>query len=177
MFKDYYAILGIQFPSSQDEIKAAYRQQSLKWHPDKNPGKNTEEEMKSINETYSILKDAETKKRYDAEYVLSRKHSKATGSYEHSNTTEQKHQNRSQEEGSANGRTYNWEYDYDIKDEHLKDDIREARKAAEEYVKEFMESLRKDAKSAAKGAVEEAVPYIITGAVLSLFVLLIQTCS
>ena len=55
MFKDYYAILEISFPSDEKEIKAAYRQQSLKWHPDRNIGRNTEEEMKAINEAYAIL--------------------------------------------------------------------------------------------------------------------------
>ena len=68
MFKDYYSILGIPENVTPKQIKAAYRTQSLKWHPDKNPDRDTTEQMKDINEAYSILSNADTRARYDKEY-------------------------------------------------------------------------------------------------------------
>ena len=61
MFKDYYQILGIPLTSSRQDIKNAYRQLSLKWHPDKNPGIDVTEIMQDINEAYKILYDEENR--------------------------------------------------------------------------------------------------------------------
>lgn len=57
MFVDYYKILEIAFPSTAEEIKKVYRQQSLKWHPDKNPGVDTTQRMLDINAAFYLLKD------------------------------------------------------------------------------------------------------------------------
>lgn len=68
MFVDYYAVLEIDFFSSIEEIKAAYKKQALKWHPDRNIGLDTTYRMQQINEAFLILKDTEAKGRYDLEY-------------------------------------------------------------------------------------------------------------
>ena len=67
-FKDYYKILEISKNSSLEEIKIAYRKASIKWHPDKNAGRDTTLKMQEINEAYLILKDEDARKRYDIEY-------------------------------------------------------------------------------------------------------------
>ena len=51
-----YQILGLQRNASLDEIKSAYKKLAKKYHPDLNPGdKQAVEEMKKINEAFSIL--------------------------------------------------------------------------------------------------------------------------
>ncbi len=65
-YKDYYKTLGVSRNASQDEIKKAYRKLAVKYHPDKNPDdKETENRFKEINEAHAVLKDPETRKKYD----------------------------------------------------------------------------------------------------------------
>ena len=64
--RDYYEVLGISKGATKDEIKKAYRQQALKYHPDKNPGdKKAEEHFKEAAEAYEVLSNDEKKSRYD----------------------------------------------------------------------------------------------------------------
>ncbi|MBK7808488.1 MAG: J domain-containing protein [Saprospiraceae bacterium] len=65
--KDYYYILGVNENASQNEIKAAYRKLSKKFHPDVNDGdKFFESRFKDINEAYEILSDEMQRIIYDA---------------------------------------------------------------------------------------------------------------
>lgn len=64
--KDYYDILGVSRNASAEEIKRAYRQLALKYHPDRNPGnKEAEEKFKEAAEAYSVLADPEKRATYD----------------------------------------------------------------------------------------------------------------
>lgn len=64
--RDYYEILGVQKNATEAELKKAYRQMALKYHPDKNPGdKAAEEKFKEAAEAYEVLSDGEKRKRYD----------------------------------------------------------------------------------------------------------------
>lgn len=63
---DYYRTLGVPRTATQEEIKKAYRELALKYHPDKNPDDAAaEERFKKINEAYSVLGDPEKKSRFD----------------------------------------------------------------------------------------------------------------
>jgi curved DNA-binding protein len=65
-YKDYYKTLGVAKNASQDEIKKAYRQLALRYHPDKNKGdKKSEERFKEISEAYEVLRDPEKRKKYE----------------------------------------------------------------------------------------------------------------
>jgi DnaJ-class molecular chaperone len=67
MSKDYYAILGVQRNASEDDIKKAYRNMAMQYHPDRNPGKEewANEKFKEINEAYGVLGNPEKRRQYD----------------------------------------------------------------------------------------------------------------
>lgn len=62
----YYEILGVSREASEGEIKKAYRQMALKYHPDRNPGDGeAEQKFKECAEAYEILRDSEKRSMYD----------------------------------------------------------------------------------------------------------------
>lgn len=64
--RDYYDILGISRNASPEDVKKAYRQSALKFHPDRNPGdKDAEERFKESSEAYSVLIDPHKRSVYD----------------------------------------------------------------------------------------------------------------
>lgn len=64
--RDAYEILEVSRDASDDEIKRAYRKQSLKYHPDRNPGDRVaEERFKFANNANRILSDPEKRSEYD----------------------------------------------------------------------------------------------------------------
>jgi DnaJ-class molecular chaperone len=69
---DYYGILGVRKADSQDQIKAAYRELAMKYHPDKNPGsEEAEDRFKAVSEAYYTLGNSDRKAQYDADALLS----------------------------------------------------------------------------------------------------------
>ena len=65
-FQDYYKTLGVTRDSSQQEIQKAYRQMARKYHPDVSKEKGAEDKFKKASEAYEILKNPESRKKYDA---------------------------------------------------------------------------------------------------------------
>jgi len=66
--RDYYEILGIKKSASLDEIKKAYRELALRYHPDRVPHeqkKEAEEKFKEISEAYAVLSDSQKRATYD----------------------------------------------------------------------------------------------------------------
>lgn len=66
MKRDYYEVLGLGRDAEADEVKKAYRQMALKFHPDKNPGNaEAERKFKEAAEAYEVLSDQAKRQRYD----------------------------------------------------------------------------------------------------------------
>lgn len=62
-----YATLGVQPDATLDEIKRAYRRATMKWHPDRNLGREAEAyaAFQEVREAYAILSDTEQRRIYD----------------------------------------------------------------------------------------------------------------
>ena len=64
--RDYYEVLGVAKTASEEDIKKAYRQIAIKYHPDRNPGdKQAEEKFKEAAEAYNVLHDPQKRQQYD----------------------------------------------------------------------------------------------------------------
>ena len=64
--RDYYEVLGVKRDCSQAEVKSAYRKLAKEYHPDANPDNPAAaERFKEIGEAYSVLSDADKRKKYD----------------------------------------------------------------------------------------------------------------
>ena len=62
---DYYKILNIDKNAQAEEIKKAYKNLAMIWHPDKNKDPMALNKFKEINEAYQILSDKQKKMEYD----------------------------------------------------------------------------------------------------------------
>ena len=68
--KDYYKILGVARKAKAKEIKKAYREKALIYHPDKVQGTDEEKEaaekvFTEVAEAYEVLSDDEKRGKYD----------------------------------------------------------------------------------------------------------------
>jgi len=64
--RDYYEILEVSKNATKEELKKAYRQKAIQFHPDKNPGDAAaEEKFKEAAEAYEVLSDDQKRQRYD----------------------------------------------------------------------------------------------------------------
>jgi molecular chaperone DnaJ len=66
--RDYYEILGVGKSAGLDEVKKAYRELALRYHPDRVPAeqkKEAEEKFKEISEAYAVLSDSQKRALYD----------------------------------------------------------------------------------------------------------------
>ena len=69
---DYYKILGLSTSATLDQIKKAFRQLAIEFHPDKNPNNPTaEDKFQRISEAYAVLSNPEKRAKYDRSYPAS----------------------------------------------------------------------------------------------------------
>ncbi|HEU4536569.1 MAG TPA: DnaJ domain-containing protein, partial [Polyangiaceae bacterium] len=64
--RDYYEVLSVSREAGADELRKAYRQLALKYHPDRNPNNPQAEALfKEATEAYGVLSDEQKRARYD----------------------------------------------------------------------------------------------------------------
>lgn len=141
-FIDYYKILDIPITSTFDGIKAAFKKQALKWHPDRNPNQDTTKMMQLINEASLILKDSEARQRYDLEH---RKYK----SYKSESLNQQR--NESRDWGKENQKSEK----YKVEDEVLEKWMKNAKNQAIDLAIKTIKDFKGMSKAGAKAAIEE----------------------
>ena len=62
--KDYYEILGANERTAPRDLERLYKRMAARRHPDRG---GSDEEMKSLNEAYGVLRNRETRNEYDAQ--------------------------------------------------------------------------------------------------------------
>ncbi|KAJ5642167.1 Heat shock protein DnaJN-terminal, partial [Penicillium lividum] len=67
--RDYYADLGLAPSAESEDIKKQFRKLALKFHPDRNPGRETEfiAKFQSIQAAHEILSDPQQRLKYDTD--------------------------------------------------------------------------------------------------------------
>ena len=164
MFKDYYSILEIPFGALQEEIKSAYKQQALRWHPDRNLSEGALKKMQDINEAYLILKDEEAKSRYDEEYKRYRKY-------------EQSFEKSFSEENQTYSQSDKPKEEYEFHDDILKRWMNNAREQAASLVGQTLAEFKVGAKAAGKEMFERFTAYLVIGLIFSIVFALSRGCS
>lgn len=82
----YYELLGLGIGCSQEEIKKAYHELALKYHPDVNKSEEARDKMKSINEAYEVLSDPEKRADYDSKLRMKKSPPREAVRHDHAGT-------------------------------------------------------------------------------------------
>ena len=69
---DFYAVFGVGFDATNQELRAAWREAVKRWHPDRDPSPEATERMKQINAAWEVLGDPEKRATYDSMYFVLR---------------------------------------------------------------------------------------------------------
>jgi molecular chaperone DnaJ len=63
--RDFYEVLGVPRNADEKQIRDAFRELALKYHPDRNKEPGAEEKFKEIAEAYAVLSDPKKRAQYD----------------------------------------------------------------------------------------------------------------
>lgn len=165
MFKDYYKILDIPVHSTPEEIKQGFRNQAIRWHPDRNPNMDTTLQMQEINEAYVMLKDTEARARYDIEY-------QRFNHFRQQQKERQKEKDKTKQKEEQHTTS-----DYTVADDILKKWMDNAQKQAVALAQQTIRDMKGVAGAAASGCVSGIIQLIIVTVVLNLIFLLFKSCN
>lgn len=178
MFIDYYSLFEIDERATQEEIKLAFRKQAIKWHPDRNLGKDTTIEMQRINEAYLILKDFEARQKFDIEYQRFKEFK------QEEQKQEQTRQNNSQKPDSSfhqqNEKTTEYQ-NYSFNDDTLRRWMNNARQQsvdlANQTIKDFKGMVAIGFKEGVKASGNALIVQIIISVVIMIIIGLSKSCN
>lgn len=162
-FVDYYQVLGVPLDADLKALKAAFKKQALKWHPDKNPGKDTTEQMQLINEARLILFDDEARRKYDLEYQRYKRFKR-----EQSRDKEQTNRTRTST-NTTYDQSWDWQNDYKVQDETLERWMNNAKRQAVDLAKQTIEDFKNIAYAGAKAGLEESGRQLMIQVVIAIF--------
>lgn len=181
-FIDYYSVLEISFGATDTELKKAYRELSMRYHPDRNKDNPTATlKQQEINEAYYILGNSEKKKAYDKEYLRYHefiKNSTRQKQERESKTTEQN--SREKEQEKTNNKNYQNQTPYEefeVFDERLKDWMTEAKKQASQVAKQAASDFKGVVKEGANAAIGGVITVVIWIVVVNVIYFIFKSCQ
>lgn len=186
MFVDYYSLLEIDEKATLDEIKIAFRKQAIKWHPDRNPGKDTTIKMQLINEAYLILKDTEAKDRFDKEYQRFKAYQQTKEKEKKEAERPKEEQKKQEEPKKEEAKHQESEPEFEYEEYSVKDDIlnkwmanakRQAVGLAKQTIKEFGGMVTVGVKEGAKAAGQTLLIQIGLGLIFLIIFGLTKSCN
>lgn len=76
---DYYAVLAIDPSATESDIRTAFKQMAVKYHPDKNMDEQSDAEIrfKLVLEAYEVLSNVEKRQKYDSKRHRRKMHGNA----------------------------------------------------------------------------------------------------
>lgn len=181
MFIDYYAILDVDIEATPSEIKAAFKKQAIRWHPDKNAGKDTTLRMQQLNEANLILKDPEARLRYNEEYKRFKQHQQnQQKTYNSRNQNNERARTPEGEKTTGQEQTFSYS-DYIVVDDVLNKWMGNAKQQAVDLAKKSLEDLIGISSVGLKAAGNEALAgisrYLIFGLIISVIIVLMRSCG
>lgn len=178
MFVDYYSLFEISSTSTVEEIKAAFKKQALKWHPDRNPNIDTTEKMQLLNEAKLILLDLQAREKYDYQYIKFKQFEEAKKqSSEQQNRRENaKAEEPKQQPNRPFERTYTYS-DFEVDDEILKRWTTNAKKQAVNLAKQTIEELKGMTKAGIKEGAKAIGNGFVYQIIFSIIVMIIIAIS
>ncbi|XP_066522546.1 dnaJ homolog subfamily B member 9 [Hoplias malabaricus] len=66
---DYYSVLGVPPSATEKEIRKAFRQLALKFHPDRNHSPDAQQVFTHLAQAYEVLSDQERRRLYDQTHL------------------------------------------------------------------------------------------------------------
>lgn len=145
---DYYQVLGVKKTANKDEIKKAYHKLALKYHPDKNTDKNTDQKFRSVNEAYETLKDDQKRQIYDRfDLPLIERHNKSS----HSRSNTHRSQHHRKDESFFSGKS-----DIISEEQKYNDELDRIRKINSDLLDEANAKIRKQNRYARERAKKQS---------------------
>ena len=181
-FIDYYSVLEISFGATDAELKKAYRDISMRCHPDRNKDNpNATLKQQEINEAYYILGNSEKKKAYDNEYLRyqefvrnSTRQKQESGSKKAEESRKEKEHRRTDDRSYQNQTSYE---EFEIFDERLKNWMTEAKKQASQVAKQAASDFKGVVKESAFAALGGLFTVIIWIVVINVIYFIFKSCQ